>query len=252
MRLFLLLLLLWPLAAQAAPPLTVSYQGTLHGVAMVTIDATLRQDNAGYTVRTALRTVGAFARLVRGRSDVVAQGAWRGNAAAPTHLDSEGYWDGRQRRMIVDTVAGTPTIRLMVPPQPARRGALTRDDIAGTVDALGLFVALMREVAATGKCDANARVFDGHGVVAFSMTTAGSTALQAGETAYPGLALRCEFATRKVAGLRADDDPGRTDHGIALFRAPAPGLPPLPVRIVFQRGWLGEAVLALTAAHEAG
>ena len=241
-RILALLPLLWPLVAAASdPPLLLTYQGTLAGAPVIHAEARLDRDATRYTLRTSVQTVGALSVLVRGHSDVISQGVWRGNGAVPSHTDSEGFWNGRPRRLVIDYAGGVPDIRVMEPDDPERRRALSRDDIAGTTDTLGLMVGLIRQVAATGRCDIDTRLFDGHGVTAFSMTTSARTAQPA--------ALRCDFSTRKVAGLRPNDDPRRVDHGYALFAAPSPGLPVLPVRIVFHTRWTGDAVLALVDAH---
>jgi hypothetical protein len=186
--------LLWPLAAAAEPPLLLTYEGTLAGARMIHAEARLERDETGYTLRTGVRTVGAFAVLVRGRSDVISQGVWRGNGAVPSHTDSEGVWNGQPRRLVIDYAGGVPNIRVMQPADKERRRALGRDDTAGTTDALGLMVGLIRQVGVTGRCDMAARLFDGHGVTAFTMTTGTQTA--------PLGTLRCEFTTRKTMAMR--------------------------------------------------
>jgi hypothetical protein len=230
-------------AEPQAPAISVTYLGSFAGAAIVQLSGRLDRTDQGYTLRLGGTTVGAAAVIAHGRQDVISQGVWRGDGAMPTHVDSEGIWNGKIRRMIVDFPGGMPIIRIMLPADHERRRAVDRDAIAGTTDGLTVLVGLIRQVAATGKCDMRARVFDGHGVTAFAMTTAAPAA------ATP---LRCDFTTRKVAGLEADDDPKRVGHGYVLFAAPSPALPKLPVKLVFRVGWMGDAVLSLTEAHLGG
>jgi hypothetical protein len=246
MRAALLLIgLFWPAAAIAQTPLRLSYEGTLGGLRMIHADVVLDQTASGYVLRTHVQSVGALVLLARGYTDVVSQGTWRNGTAQPSRVDSEGTWNGRPRRLVVDYQNGLPVIQIMQPPDPKRLRAVTRDSVAGTTDLLGLVVGLMRQVAATGGCARSARVFDGLGVTQFDMRTGSHT---------PGpqeSLLRCDFTTTKVSGPHGRPDPARQGHGYALFTAAAAGMPPVPARIVFQTRWTGAAVLALTGAPSA-
>jgi hypothetical protein len=225
-------------SARAAAPLLLRYEGSLHGVAVAEARMRLSEDDAGYTLRADIRTVGAFASLVHGGSSVVSEGVWRGGLAAPRHLDSAGKWNGQRRRMVVDFAAdGVPVLRVLIPADPRTVARLAKADAVGSIDALSAVVGLMREVAATGGCGGAMRVFDGHGVTELTLTQASPQ----------GAALRCGFTTSKPGSLGR----GRSHQGTVTFAAPGPGMPRLPVRIVFDAGWAGEAVLALSDARVA-
>ncbi len=229
-----------PAAAQTPPQsaLQLSYEGSLGGIRMIHAEATLVQTPSGYTMRTAVTSVGGLAVLVHGHTDVLSQGIWQGAANAPTHVDSEGIWNGQPRRLIIDYLGDQPLIRVMIPAAPARRRAIDRASTAGTTDTLGLLVGMIRQVTLTGTCNRSTRLFDGAGVTQFDSTTGAPT------IASP--LLRCDFTTRKASGSLAASSAGRVGHGYALFAAPSAGLPAIPERIVFNTGWTGNAVLALT------
>ena len=228
----------------AAAPLQLSYDGTLGGLRVIKADATLDLNDAGYAVRVGVRTLGGFAVLVRGRSDVVAQGVWQDGRAVATYLESEGTWNGRPHRLIMDYDAGVPRIRVQVPLHEAgRRSPVTQADIAGSVDALGLFAGLLHAMQTTRQCQGNQAVYDGRGVTRFAMQAGAPVAL----LPYAN-AIRCDFTTRKVAGLQQDDDPARIGHGYAVFASAGAGLPVLPVRVVFTGNWAGDAALLLVSA----
>jgi hypothetical protein len=239
----LLTALLWPLAARARPPLQLSYDGTLGGLRMIQADAVLDQTDAGYVLRVHVKSVGALLLLARGYTDVVSQGTWQDGAAQPSRVDSEGYWNGRPRRLIVAYHNGLPAILVMQPADAERRRAVARDTIAGTSDLFGLVVGLMRQLAASGGCARSTRVFDGQGVTQFDMTTG---PLAQGPQ---GTLLRCDFTTSKVSSQHVNADPARQGHGYALFTTATAQMPPLPARIVFQTRWAGQAVLSLTGSH---
>ena len=233
--------LLWSTAASAAPPAVVlSFEGRLAGARIIQAQERLEQTAAGYTLHTAVHTVGGFAAMVRGYSNIISQGTFAGDTAAPSHVDSESYWNGHPRRMIMDYIGGVPVLRVMTPPDPQRRRALGAEAVAGTTDLLGLLVGLMHQVAVRGQCDRTSRVFDGRGVTEFVVSTA---------MPRTGAGLRCDFTTRKVAGLAGDEDGHRLGHGYVVFSAASPALPVLPTRIVFRTRWTGDAVLALTDAR---
>jgi hypothetical protein len=126
---------------------------------------------------------------------------------------------------------------------------------AHTMDTLSALALLMRQVAAQGRCEASVHTYDGRRATELAAHTVREEILpHTPRSIYSGPALRCDFEGRMLAGFRlGDDSPAdrRPLHGSAWFAAPAPGEPPLPVRMQFETRWFGEATMYLTAAGPA-
>jgi hypothetical protein len=120
------------------------------------------------------------------------------------------------------------------------------------VDALSAIAMLIRRVARTGRCEAEATTFDGRRAVDVAARTVGMEVLQPdGRSIFTGRALRCDFEGRLLAGFPRDGDQEelrRSRHGSAWLAQIAPGAPPIPVRIDFETRWFGPATMYLTEA----
>lgn len=122
---------------------------------------------------------------------------------------------------------------------------------AGTIDPLSALTALIRDVARTGRCDDSVRTFDGRKLEQFDVRTAGEEAVPPSiHSAFSGPGLRCAYVRRVLAGARGDGtgEDGRTRAGSIWLGPVLPGLPRLPMRVVAETQWLGDATIYLTGA----
>lgn len=256
-RSFLAIALAAPSCARAAdarpsPDLHLSYGTYAAALHVANLDATFRQDAAGYQIDLAYSTTGLFGTLVHSAMDTRAQGAWDGQQARPLQFYAYGTTRGRPHRTWIEYRDGAPVIRDLQPPNEEEREPVPPGREAGSIDTLSAMAELVRQVAETGRCDGIALTFDGRRLSRISAHTAGTETLTADHgSAFAGPALRCDFEGRVLAGFRKDEAPGRQRRpllGSAWFARVAPDQPPVPVRIAFQTSWVGVAVAYLTRA----
>ena len=112
-------------------------------------------------------------------------------------------------------------------------------------------IALVRAVARTGRCETTVRTCDGRRSAEITAHTVGPDALaETSRISFSGKALRCDFASRMLAGFRFGEA-GKTDftplRGSAWLADIIPGRAPVPVRMTIGTRWLGDATSYLTA-----
>jgi hypothetical protein len=246
------------LTASAVPavaqPLRATYEVHAAGMVVLTMEAEMEVTPGGYRLATLIRTRGIAAVFAPGEQMTRVAGAWQGPTATPASYVSEGAWRGRPRRTALDWRGGAPVVRDMVPPNAEEREEVPADLQRGTVDALSALAQLSRAIAATGRCDGQAAVFDGRRRSDYSSRTAGRELIRPWRDAWHGEALRCGFEARVVAGFRRDGsgDEGRPTPGTAWVAPPFAGAPPIPVRVEMPSRWFGAATAILLKAEPLG
>jgi hypothetical protein len=208
-----------------------------------------------YRINLDYHTTGLVGLLYRGRQTNTVRGRWDDERADPLEFFGEGVWRGRQRRTLIDYDHGLPEIRDLQPPQETEREPVPPELQLHTIDTLSALVQLMRKVEHSRSCETTVRTYDGRRVLDVVAHAGGPESLEpTGRSIFSGLALRCDFEGRELAGfLIGEDDPEhrRPLHGSAWLAPPLPGAPPLPVRIAFQTRWFGLATMYLTTATDA-
>lgn len=241
-------------AARAAEvPLFASYTAYFSGFRIATVDAALEIGAERYRLAATMRTTGLLALFLRGEQTVETQGAVRpgaGLGVAPERHTTQGRWRDRLRRIALAWADGDPQVLALVPADAEEREPVPPELTRGTIDALTAIVGLMRQVAATGRCEGEAALFDGRRRTDVAARTEGEETL-IGHTAgiFAGPALRCAIEGRQIAGFWAGQDraeAARPRSAVAWLAAPGPGLPPIPVRIDAETGW-GPVFIHLTA-----
>jgi Protein of unknown function (DUF3108) len=205
-------------------------------------------------MRARIRSSGLMGFFSGGDQVTQAEGTWHGTEPVPARFRLEGQWQGTPRQVVLDYAGpGQPLLRTLEPPIEAWREPVPDPLRRGTVDTLSAIAKLSRTVARTGRCDAEAPVFDGRRRVDYTVRTAGVEQLPP-EGAFAGPALRCAFEGRVIAGMRSDQDPDearRPQPATAWLAEVLPGRPPLPVRIELPTRWLGRIRVVLAAIEPA-
>ncbi|MCO6416614.1 DUF3108 domain-containing protein [Siccirubricoccus sp. KC 17139] len=235
------LALLGALPARAAP-LLARYEVRAAGLPVMQVDALLELDGPRYAVRTRIRTLGVAALFSTSDQVTFATGTWQGNVPRPSAYRVEGVWRGGPREVAMDwTPAGMPRLQALVPPEAGEREAVPDSLRQGTMDALSALALLTRTVAATGRCDAVAHVYDGRRRADYTARTEGPAPIPEG-LGFQGQALRCGLEARLIAGRRADQDPEeaqRPQPATAWMADLGQGRPPLPVAVDLPSRWFG-------------
>lgn len=194
-----------------------------------------------YRIESALHLTGLARWFSDGRQVSRVEGQWQENRAQPRRYVGEGVWRGRQRQVVLEYPEGQATLRQLVPAVDPEREPVPPALWRGTVDALTPVAQMARNLARTGRCEAEAAVFDGRRRAEFSARTLGRDFLPPWREAWSGEAVRCGFTGRQVAGFRHDDERELREpqEAIAWMASPRPGAPVLPVRVEMPGRWLG-------------
>ncbi len=247
-RALLAALLLAAQPARAEAWLAV-YDAYVAGADAMRLSVAFRLDAAGYAVEVQARTLGLIDLFLGSRQSARVDGVWQAERPSPRQFRAEGVWKGERRLTLIDYANGQPTVRHMVPPE-AGREPVPPDFRQGAWDRVSPLAYLVRQVARTGRCEASAVTYDGRRLEETQARTASWEELPAGGPGtFAGRALRCDVMLRQTAGFALDEDrahAGRVRHAQLWIAVPAPGAPPMPVRIRLEIGWLGHATVSLS------
>lgn len=262
--------MLLPLAACAAllatparadnAPVRASYTAYVAGMPVLDLDADFVFGADGrYQVVTTFRTRGIVAAFVSGEQTSRTEGMLPRRAEEglqPVRYAMEGRWNGNLRRIGLDYERGTPVVRVLEPPNTEEREPVPPAMQAGTVDALTALAMLIRTVARTGRCDGEARMFDGRRRTDFVATTVGEEEVARDRRGiFVGRATACRFESRQVAGFYRNCDRAESEkprHGRAWLARLIAEAPPVPVRMELDSGWFGTATIHLTRIERGG
>lgn len=244
-------LVLCPVPARTET-LLVRYDVQASGFAVLRADAAFDLDGPGYRVRIRSRTAGLAGWLSGSDQMTSAEGVWHGAEPLPDRYRSDGIGRGGLRRVAIDYLrrgpAGRlPLLRTLEPPNESDREAVPEALMHNTLDALSALAKLTRAVAATGRCDVTAAVYDGRRRVDYIARTEGLERLPQ-DGGFGGEALRCAVEGRLLAGHRGDQDPAEAREpqpATAWLAIVAPARRPLPVRIELPSRWFGSIRVVL-------
>jgi hypothetical protein len=246
-RLPFALALLVPVSARA--DLRLHYEAYAVGLPDLDLRVSLDMNAEGYAIGTSLRVIGLIGTFFDGDSVSTVSGTWHDATVRPISFQSHGRWGGELRQTVIDYRDGQPLIRTLVPPNQTEREPVPVALQANTVDTLSAMALLIHQVATTGRCEAQTRIFDGRRLSQVVAHTVGLVELpDTSRSVFQGPALRCDFDGRMLAGFRHDDnraEQARPQHGSAWLAPIVPGGPALPVRIQFETPFFGTSTMYL-------
>ncbi len=245
-----------PASAQTLPDrLSARYEAYAVGVPVAELRSGFALGLRNYRIEIAYETSGLIGALFRGHQTTTVQGLWDGDRPEPVRFVGDGYWRGQWRQTVIDYQRGQPMVRSLIPSNDDEREPVPPELQTRSIDTLSAVALLMRRVARTGRCEAEATTFDGRRAVDVVARTVAREELQpSARSSFAGPALRCDFEGRLLAGFLRDADQAelrRPQHGSAWFAQAVPGESPIPVRISFETRWLGPATMYLTEAGRA-
>lgn len=239
-----------PASPPANPDTQLRYTGYVAGLNVFTfyVKANIAPDR--YRMQTRYHTDGLLSAFVSGELHTMAQGTWQAGRAAPSHYQTWGTWRDETRDTQIDYVTGKPVIRKLIPPIDGERDAVPAADQVGAIDTLSAFADLTRQVNATGRCEAAARLFDGRRLSLVTVGHGGDELLTPEpRSGFTGHTLRCDITSRQIGGFvfgERTPDATRPTTGSLWFARPAPGAMMVPVRMSFDLHLLGHATMYLT------
>ncbi len=242
-----------PAASRAVSPppmaLTLSYAAYVHGFRAMVISVDVREDGSTYVVRLHDHTVGLVGAMIDNHVASEATGRFEADAAVPARYASAGHSRGADRRTEIDDMDGSPVVRVLSPVEP-NRDLVAAADTRGTLDPLSAVAALFHRYAATGRCEAKLRVFDGARLSALEAWTVGPVSVPTSDASpYAGQATECDFRSQEVGGFLHDANYARSHapQGGRIWLAPVePGGVAVPIRARFSTVEHGEITLFLT------
>ncbi len=253
----LLLALTHPAVAQpaATPDKTgaqLSYAVYAAGLNVTNFEVKTAFSPAAYRINLSFSTAGMFSLFLPAHIDSFAQGTWSGTRPAPVRYASWGTVRGKLRRVTIDYRDTQPVLLELEPRDDGDHLPVPPGQEQGGIDTLSGLAFLVRQIADTGNCDGEARLFDGRRVMQVVSRTAGRETLSAeGRSSFAGPALHCVLSGHLLAGFQRDDDAAERNrlHISEAWLAPVvPGHPPVPVRIIFEARFFGHATAYLTEA----
>ncbi len=250
--LVLAMLLAAPACAAEDGDVHAAYDTYAAGLHVANVEAGFGFGPWSYQVQLAYHTTGLVGFFFRGHQLNTVTGSWDDAQPAPHEFFGDGLWRGLHRITLIDYDRGMPVVRDLEPPNETERQDVPPDLRAHTVDTLSALAELMRNVAASGRCETTVRTYDGRRVTEVTARTVGKETLAPTDrSAFSGQALRCDFEGRMLAGfLLGDSDEAhrRPLHGSAWLAEAVPGTLPMPVRMTFETRWFGDATMYLTKA----
>ena len=251
-RALVILTFLSPAAAFAQAPVSMHarYETYAAGVHVAEVETGFTFGPRDYRMGLAYRTTGMAGLVFGGHQFDTVQGSWNGARATPSRFRGQGAWRGMAGVVDIEYRQSKPVIRQLIPAIADEREPVPESLQANSIDILSALAMLIHAVATTGRCETEARTFDGRRALEIEAHTAGSEHLaSSSRSTFQGSALRCDFSGRMLAGFKFDGDrvrDGKPMHGSAWLAAAVPGGPLLPVRMAFETRWFGAAVMYLT------
>lgn len=243
-----------PAWADSDPGVHTSYDTFAVGLHVADVQAGFGLGPWSYQLQLVYRTTGLVGVFYQGHQINTVRGSWQDDSPAPARFFGDGFWRGRHRITLIDYAQGQPLVRDLEPPNEAERQPVPPDLQTNTIDTLSALAELMRHVASNGRCETTVRTYDGRRVTEVTARTIGMQTLEpTSRSVFSGPALRCDFEGRMLAGfLLGDSDEAhrRPLHGSAWMATAVPGAPPVPVRMVFETNWFGDATMYLTNAGQ--
>ena len=206
--LVLSLLLTLPASAET---LSFEYQIEWGHITLGEASVSLTEEDGRYTLQGQGRTEGAFALLFDWRGRVRTEGIASNDERRSLWLSHEGVRNGKRLLTRVDwTEDGTPRTETDPPPD---REEVTQVPARSTVGTSDPFTALMRvldNLQKKGRCEGDARVWDGRRRYDLVVEHGGVEELVADRSwAYAGPTVKCRWSIDRIGGFWRQSSPWR-------------------------------------------
>lgn len=234
--------------AFADEAMTLTYRGSLAGITVGTITATVSEGAGGYRVDSHVVTQGPLSYLLSWDYRLISYGSLHGGTPVAQRYWSSGQ-NNRKPRHIQVSWSGSGATVDSADPDPAEKPkrVVPPELRRGTLDPLGALVAGGMRIGASGRCEGPpVAIFDGRARYDVHVVSDARNTLPVSAVAH-GAALRCALFHVPVAGFKEGYKAryaSRENPAHVWFQTVRPGLPAVPARAEADVQW-GHLVIEL-------
>ena len=213
------------LAESRAAPLTLGYQVAWGNFALAEAEIAYRQSDSRYHLVGRGRTQGLLEWFVtwHGRSET--EGLLAPGGRRPLAHQSEGTWNDQTRFTQVDWAdPGKPLTETRPPPDPEQVTPVPEAATLGTSDPFTALLDVLDRLAETGRCEAEAKIWDGRRRYDMAVSHLGPETLVADRPwAYAGPAIGCALSHQRIGGFWRDSEVPVAGRRVVWAAEIAPG-----------------------------
>jgi len=192
-----------PAADLRAENLKLDYQIAWGHVTLAEATIVYKQATPHYRLTSSGRTQGLFDLLFSWEGGAETRGLLREGQRRPLRHENQGVWRDKSRWTRVDwTDPEKPRTETEPPPDPEKVTAVPPEATRGTSDPFTVILGLLDDLVETGRCEAEAKVWDGRRRYDFFVTHLGEDELTADRPwAYTGPAVGCALSYERIGGF---------------------------------------------------
>jgi len=189
--------------AARAENLTLGYLVSWGHLTVAEAEVSYSQSESRYHLIGDGRTRGILDFFVSWTGRAETEGLLREDGRRPLVHRHQGTWNENARRTRVDwDSAAAPRTEAEPPPDPEQVTPVPAASTRGTSDPFTVVLSVLDRLAASGRCEAEARIWDGRRRYDISVTHLGEETLTADRPwAYRGVATRCALDFERIGGF---------------------------------------------------
>jgi hypothetical protein len=224
--------------AEAVPQLALDYHVFAGGLHVLSYEAVVGLDPGAYKANVRARTNGWIDRLFKFSLEAEVAGVTGAAGLMPKSFRVANRWHENPERWVEITYpeGAAPETRAEPPAAEDDRDPVPEALRLGTLDPISAVLAVVSEVAESGRCELEVPIFDGRRRYNLLTRHLGETELKPSDVApFGGPATRCGIAFEMLGGAwkkksRRWKDAGRPEIEVFVARV-LPGVPLVPVRV---------------------
>lgn len=190
-------------AAARAENLTLSYLVAWGHLTLAEAEVSYRQSGSRYRLAGNGRTLGALGLLFPWHGKAETEGVIKAGARQPLVHQQEGTWKRNTRWARVAWHGAAPPKTEAQPPSDLEKVTpVPKVSTIGTSDPFTVLLSVLDRLAATGRCETEAKIWDGRRRYNLSVTHLGAENLIADRPwTYQGEAVRCALDYERIGGF---------------------------------------------------
>lgn len=225
--------------ARAEAPVALSYEMTLGGLPVMTLELDEHSGAGRYRLDFTAETEGIANWVFRNHTVASSDGRLRDGQPAPDDYASSAEGTKPHFSRLTYRPGGAIAIEASaLPPEERDATPVPPEAVPGTLDPLTGMLVLTRGVASAG-CAGTVPIFDGHRRYDLELRPTGPDApKRSDETRYAGPVAACALHMTRIAGYSPDRTKYLSGDDATLWLAPVlEGEQPVPVEIAFHSRW---------------